>query len=75
MNNPLFDKEFLYELDQVHHKEIYAQVIALTFTERPIEKIEGRIIGGSINIDGTSSVQRSCSLSLVAQELNINDFY
>jgi hypothetical protein len=30
---------------------------------------------GSINVDGVSAVRRTCSLSLIAHELNINDFY
>ena len=37
--------------------------------------IEGRVTSGSINIDGASAIRRTCSLSLVAKELNINDFY
>lgn len=43
--------------------------------EAPIEQIEGRVTAGSINIDGTSAVRRSCSLTMIAKELNINDFY
>jgi hypothetical protein len=33
------------------------------------------VTGGSISIDGTSTVRRTCNLTLVAQEMNINDFY
>ena len=75
MKNPLLDKEFLKELDQYNHKEIYAKIIALNFNEFPIEAIEGRVTGGSINIDGTSAIRRTCNLTLVAKELNINNFY
>lgn len=75
MKNPLLDKDFLKELDQYNHKEVYAKITSLTFSELPIETIEGRITGGSINIDGTSVVRRTCNLTLVAQEININDFY
>ena len=75
MKNYLFDKSFLYELDQYHHKELYVKIIALTIDENPIEQIEGRVTGGSINVDGTSSVRRTCSISLVANDVNINDFY
>ena len=73
--NPLLDKEFLHELDQSRHKEIYAKVISLDLNENPIEQIEGRVTAGSINIDGASAVRRTCSLSLVAKEVNINEFY
>ena len=75
MHNPLLDKDFLYELDQCKHKEVYAKVIALDINERPIEQIEGRVTAGSINIDGKSAVRRTCSLSLVSNGVNINDFY
>ena len=75
INNPLLDKEFLYELDQARHKEIYAKIISLDKDENPVEEIEGRVTAGSINIDGNSAVRRTCSLSMVAKQVNINDFY
>jgi hypothetical protein len=37
--------------------------------------IEGRVTGGSINIDGASAVRRTCSLTIVAEGLAINNFY
>ena len=75
MRNPMLDKEFLRQLDCMKHKEIYARLTSLTFLEMPIEHIEGRVTGGSINIDGTSSSRRTCNLTLIAQEVNINQFY
>lgn len=74
-SNPLLDIEFLKKLYSHHHREIFARVTALTFDERPIECIEGRITGGSVNVDGTSSMRRSCSLTMVAQNVNISDYY
>lgn len=75
MKNPLLDKQFLYELNQFQHKDIYARIIVLNFDEMPLEQIEGRITGGSINIDGNSAVRRTCNLSLVAKDVDINNFY
>ena len=76
IKNPLLDKEFLTLLDEYHEKEVWAKIIALDINENPIEEITGRITGGgSINIDGTSAVRRSCSVSMVAKDVNINDFY
>ena len=69
-----YDKDFLLQLDNNREKEVYAKIIALSFQEDPIEQIEGRITSGSVNIDGNSAVRRTCSLSLIADELNINDF-
>lgn len=75
INNPLLDKEFLSLLDAHRDRETYARIIALSFQEDPLEQIEGRVTQGSINIDGASALRRTCSLSLVAEEMNINDFY
>lgn len=74
-NNPLLDQEFLSKLDMEHGKETYAKIVALNHNEDPIEEIEGKVTGGSVNIDGASNLQRSCSLSLVAKNLNIHDTY
>ena len=74
-NNPLFDVEFLKQLTEKNNREVYARIISLTFQEEPIEQIQGRVTQGSVNIDGASAVRRTCSLTLVAKDLNINDFY
>ena len=75
MKNPLLDKDFLRALDQEREREVYARVISLNFNEEPIEEITGRVTSGSINIDGNSAVRRTCNLSIVAEELNIHDYY
>ena len=69
------DEEFLYKILTNKEREIFARITALTFSEKALEFIEGKITGGSINIDGNSIVRRTCQLTLVAQELNITDFY
>lgn len=74
--NPLLDREFLMALDENRHKEIWAKIISLDINELPLEQIEGRITnGGSISIDGASSVRRSCSLQIVAENVDINSYY
>lgn len=74
-NNPHLDFDFLRELDLYNNKEIWAKITALNIDELPIEEIQGRVTGGSVSVDGTSSVRRTCSLTLVAQDVNINDWY
>lgn len=71
----LLDRDFLKLLDLEKEKEIFAKVISLDFYENPMEEIEGRVTQGSVNVDGTSSVRRTCSLTLAAHELNIHEFY
>lgn len=74
--NPLLDNTFLKALYQQHNKEVYAKIIALTKDEDPVEEIQGRISsGGSINIDGTSTMRRSCSLTMIANEMDTNNYY
>lgn len=73
--NPLLDKDFLKALDEHREKETYAKIIALTYQEDPIEEITGRVTGGSVSINGTSAIRRTCSLNMIAQDLDINDYY
>ena len=75
MRTLLYDKDFLLKLDKCKNKTIYAKVTALKFDESPIETIEGRVTQGSINLDGSSAVRRTCSLTIVAQEFNYSDYY
>lgn len=67
--DPLSDKEFLAQLDSYPQKILYAKVIALNWNESPIREIQGKIISGSINIDGASAVRRTCSLNLTTDPL------
>lgn len=64
----LKDSSFLQLLDRLNNKEQFVKITVLTFDEKPIESIEGRITGGSLNLDGNSSVRRTGSLSMIASE-------
>ena len=72
--DPMFDDVFLKQLSSEHEREIYAKIVALDLNENPIEEIQGRVTQGSVPVDGNSLVRRTCSLTLVGQELNINDY-
>ena len=75
MRDPMLDEEFLKQLVEYPHKFVWAKIISLNFEEFPMEEITGKITAGSINVDGNSAVRRTCSLTLVANEVNINNFY
>lgn len=75
MRDPMLDEEFLRELDQYPHKFLWAKIISLNMDEYPLEEITGKITSGSVNIDGTSVLRRTCSMTMVAQDVNINEFY
>ena len=66
--------QFLLELDKAQAKTTFARITALKFDETPIETIEGRVTQGSINLDGDSVVRRTCSLTLVADEFDYNNY-
>ena len=75
MNNPLLDYDFLNNLMSYRHRKIYARLTLLTQDELPIEYIEGRVTGGSINIDSTSALRRTCNLTMVLKDQKeINEF-
>lgn len=77
MNKDLYllDKQFLNEMAEQKERDIYARIISLDINENSIEQIEGKITTGSINIDGGSAVRRTCSLTMVSQDVNITDYY
>lgn len=75
INNALLDNNFINELLCQTEREIFARITVLTQDEKPIEFIEGKATGGSINVDGKSAIRRSCSLNMVAEDVFINEFY
>jgi hypothetical protein len=64
----LKDSAFLKEFDSQKVKEQYVKVTVLDFSEKPIQAIQGRVTGGSLNLDGNSSIRRTCNLSMVAAD-------
>ena len=63
------DATFLKALDNERNKSYYARIIVLDKLDKPIKSIEGRVQqGSSISINGTSSVRRTCSITLVAED-------
>ena len=80
INNPqqaleLYDKDFLMELQTQHERETYARVATLDVNEDPIEYIQGKVTGGSVSVDGTSTVRRTCNLTMVSENVDISNFY
>lgn len=67
--NFLKDKTFLDKLDTLPVKEQYVRITVLSWDEKPIQEIQGRVINASpLTLDGTSTVRRTCTLSLFAEE-------
>ena len=65
----LRNRDFLRALDNESNKFYWVKIEVLDQNENPIQNIEGRVQPGStINIDGNSSVRRTCNISFVAEE-------
>ncbi len=64
----LSDSPFLKEFDRLKDKEQFIKITVLTFDEKPIQSIQGKVIGGSLNLDGNSSIRRTCNLNMIATE-------
>lgn len=75
MRYPLLDQDFLRRLSLEKDKEIYAKIILLTYDELPVYEIQGKITAGSVNIDGASAVRRTCSLTMVSKDVDVNNTY
>lgn len=73
--NYLLDKAFLKELDMQSIKEVYAKIILLNWDEEPKYEFSGRVTQGSVNIDGTSAIRHTCSLTMLTEEGYIDSNY
>lgn len=68
----LRDKNFLKTIDRISLKEEFAKITILNWQERPIEDIQGKVSSGTLNINGNSSLRRSCNLTILIDENNSN---
>ena len=74
-STPLLDFTFLRRLDKERNRTTYARVTSLTLDGYPIDRIEGVVTAGSIELDGDSAVRRVCDLTLTTGNFNINNVY
>ena len=70
----LKDDKFLSLIDSLQIKEQYIKLTLLTWDEEPIEDIEGYSIGGNLNLDGNSSVRRTCNLEMISPDTDLDFF-
>ena len=69
----LKDSEFLQKLENMNIKIQYIKLIMLDFAEKPIREIQGQAqSGGTINVNGSSSLRRTISFTMFA-DINTND--
>lgn len=65
----LKDVAFLKEVTRAHIQTYYIKINILNWNELFVDNVQGRVISGSINIDGKSSIRRTLSLSFYVDGL------
>lgn len=68
----LNDSSFLERFDKIRLKEQFVKLIVLDFYQNPIQQIQGKVISGNFNLDGSSSMRRTGSINLIADDLENN---
>ena len=63
---------FLQQLDSLRIKEQFIRITVLNWKEEPLQTIQGISINGSVNLDGNSSMRRTASLTVFAEEKENN---
>ena len=77
----LKDEAFIEKINQAIIKQQYIKITFLNWNEDPIQEVQALATGGSINIDGNSSVRRTANLSIYIPEkeyadiTNINNLF
>ena len=64
----LKDSSFLENFIRQKLSEQFVKIIILDLNEKPIQEIQGKIKGGSLNLDGKSSVRRTGNLTVYVEE-------
>lgn len=72
-SDALRDENFLKQMDTYPQRETVAKIITLDWNENPIREISGKISNGTLNVDGSSSCRRTCSLTLITTDKNVNE--
>lgn len=64
----LNDRVFLKKIDELKVKEYFSKIILMDQDENEIGEQTDSIISGNINIDGNSTIRRTCNLSVAINE-------
>jgi len=69
----LRDFNFLKKLDAHRSKTVWIRIVSLNWNEEPLNDITGYAQSGSISVSGSSRIRRTCSLSLLTNDPQIDD--
>ena len=65
----LNNARFLKLVDTQHLQNQYIKITLLDWNENPINEIQGMATGGSISINGNSSLRRTCTLPMTIKDI------
>lgn len=73
----LYSEKFLKRLSEhQNNHELYIKIISLSFKdETPREELEGICTGGSLTVDGTSTIRRTCSLQMISDNIFSQEYW
>ena len=57
-------------MDSIKIRDQIIKIIVLNWAEQPIEEIQGRATGGSINLNGSSSIRRTANINILIDSDN-----
>lgn len=66
----LNDTDFVIKVDTERLQDQFIKIILLDWNENPLQEIQGIATGGSISLNGSSAVRRTCSLSITVKEVS-----
>lgn len=65
----LRDRRFLHQIDHLRIKQQYVKITVLNWKEQPIQQIQGICISGNLNVDSSSAMRRTATLSILADQV------
>ena len=68
MDDFLKDRLFLDQLDELKLKNQFVRITVLSWNEEPLNEIQGKVISGNLNLNGSSSLRRTANLTIFAEE-------
>lgn len=64
--NKIYPHDFYDQLLLNKVRQLHSKIELLDWLERPIGEIQGKVIDGSVSVDGNSAIRRTCSLTVIA---------
>lgn len=66
----LNDPDFILKIDTERLQNQFVRIILLDWNENPLQEIQGIATGGSISLNGSSAVRRTCNLNMTVKEVS-----